>query len=75
MTEFEASIGIEQLKKYEEIIELRKINTSKYLQKYRYQKDWIMPPIIEGATYSHFVVRVPNRKEIIASFAKSNIEI
>ena len=75
MTEFEASIGIEQLKKYKKIIELRKLNTSKYLKKYRYQKDWIMPPIIEGATYSHFVARVPNRKEIITSFAKANIEI
>lgn len=75
LTNFEASIGIEQLYKYQEIIKERKIKALKYKEKYKHIKDWIMPPIREGATYSHYVVRVPNRDFLIKKFSKKDIEI
>ena len=75
MTNFEASIGIEQIKKYQEIIQKRKIKASKYFEKYKNNENWIMPPNSKDATYSHFVIRVPNRESLIKEFANKNIEI
>ena len=37
--------------------------------------DWVFPPIIDGATYSHYTVRVPNRAEIINEFAEKKIQL
>ena len=77
MSPFEASIGIIQLKKYDEIIKKRIKNASiydTYLRKMGI-KNWVLPPIIEGSTYSHYVVRVPNRNKILDKFKDKGVEL
>ena len=51
-------------------------NTAKtYDERLEKRPDWVFPPIIDGATYSHYTVRVPNRVEIINEFAEKKIQL
>jgi perosamine synthetase len=75
MSDFEASIGLEQLRKYEEIIEIRKKNARWYNNNLPRRDNWILPPIVEGATYSHYTVRVTDKHSVIAEYANKGIEI
>ena len=77
MSSFEASVGIIQLKKYDGIIKKRITNASiydNYLRKICL-KNWALPPIVDGATYSHYVVRVPNRKKILDKLKDKGVEL
>lgn len=75
MLNVEAAVGIEQLKRYPEIIERRRKNAIWYDKNLDRQNDWIFPPIIDGATYSHYVVRVPNRSAVIKEWAARGIHL
>ena len=68
MLEVEAAVGLVQLDKYDTIIARRRANALYYDQYLERQDGWIFPPIIEGATYSHYVVRVPERKHIMTEW-------
>ena len=70
MSDFEASVGIVQLKKYKSIIKERKIKVEEYNKNFLKKDSWIIPPLINGATYSHYVVRVQDRKKIIQGICK-----
>jgi len=74
MLEIESRVGIEQLKKYPEIIEMRKANADYYFQNLKGIKELILPPEIDGATYSHFVPRIPNRSELLSKMRKKGIQ-
>ena len=75
MLDFEAAVGIEQLKKYQDIIKIRRSNAKWYSNALKDKLHWVLPPLSEGATYSHYTIRVPNRDEIIDQYAKQGIEI
>ena len=75
MMDFEASIGINQLNKYDSIIQKRISKAKFYNKALSKRKEWILPPIIDGATYSHYSVRVPNKKIILQEYAKKGIEL
>lgn len=75
MSDFEASVGIVQLKKYKSIIKERKIKVEEYNKNFLKKDSWIIPPLINGATYSHYVVRVQDRKKIIQEYANKGIEL
>jgi perosamine synthetase len=75
MLDVEAAVGLEQLKKYPEIVARRKANAVYYDNHIKRKPEWVLPPILEGATYSHYVIRVPERAECINKMAHKGIHL
>jgi dTDP-4-amino-4,6-dideoxygalactose transaminase len=75
MLNCEAAVGLEQLKKYSDMITKRRNKAKTYDERLEKRPDWVFPPIIDGATFSHYTVRVPNRVEIIKEFAEKKIQL
>jgi dTDP-4-amino-4,6-dideoxygalactose transaminase len=75
MLDVEAAVGLEQLKKYPKIIQYRKERAKYYDQNLQRKEGWCFPPIIDGATYSHYTVRVPNRDDTIFEYNNKRIEL
>lgn len=73
----EASVGLQQLLRYDSIIEKRRQNAQFYDQNLReiVSNDFILPPLIEGSTYSHYVIRVADREAWVDTVAKYNVEL
>ncbi|MCI0625354.1 MAG: DegT/DnrJ/EryC1/StrS family aminotransferase [Acidobacteria bacterium] len=62
ITELEARIGSRNVERYPEILVRRREAAHYYLENLKIE-DFKLPPRVEGATYSHFVVQVPDRRE------------
>jgi perosamine synthetase len=75
MLNVEAAVGLEQLKRYPLIIECRRKNALWYDANLERRECWVFPPIMEGATYSHYVVRVPGRRAVIDEWVNKNQEL
>ncbi len=75
MTPIEARVGLVQLKKYDSIVENRRKMAKFYDENLRNISDLRLPPIVEGATYSHYVPRVKNRNRILRKFLKKGIQL
>lgn len=75
MLEVEAAIGLVQLNRYPEIIRRRRANAVWYDQNLPRRDGWIFPPIVTGATYSHYVVQVPDRKAVIDEWADKGVHL
>ena len=75
MSAVEAQVGFEQLKKYKLIKTKRREIASKYFEQLKVPKTWVMPPQIEGATYSHFVIRVPDHDRIMDQAAAKGVQL
>lgn len=75
MADVEAAVGLEQLKKYPVIIRNRRLKASWYNENLAINKGWKLPNIVDGATYSHFVVRVPNKAEVVANAEKEGLNL
>lgn len=76
MLEVEAAVGLEQLAKYPKIIEHRRERATNYHENLpRRGGGWIFPPIVTGATYSHYVVRVPEREPVMDEWASRGIQL
>jgi len=75
MLEVEAAVGLVQLKRYDAIIERRRANAAWYDQNLPKRLDWIFPPLVAGATYSHYVVRVLERKPVLDEWATRGIQL
>ena len=75
MMNCEAAVGLEQLKKYPDIISKRREKALFYDQNLERREGWELPPIIEGATYSHYTVRVPERAKVINEFARKKSSV
>ena len=75
MTEIEALVGIEQLKKYPNIHADRIKIKNLYFEKIRHNANTVFPPDIEGATYSHFVIRTPTRDKWLENSASNGIQL
>lgn len=75
MLDIESAVGLVQLKKYPEIVSRRCKVAAYYDDHLQCRNDWIRAPLIEGATYSHYVIRVPQRLAIIAALAKQRIQL
>ncbi len=69
MLNIEAAVGLAQLKKYPDIIKNRIKKVKMYDKSLTRREGWKFPPIIEGSTYSHYVVLVPNKEKVIEEFA------
>lgn len=75
MLEVEAAVGLVQLKKYKNIIQSRCKIAHKYGGEQLQRDGWIYPPLVEGATYSHYAVIVPNREEVIQEYARKGMHL
>ena len=65
MTKFgdlEGRVGLVQLEKYDEIRRRRIEIAEQYDDQLNGIPDLVLPPIIDGATYSHYVIRTPTRE-------------
>jgi len=75
MTNIEALVGLEQLKKYAVMRSKRIEIAKKYFETIINPKDMVLPPEIDGATYSHFVIRSDARDRLLAFFASQGIQL
>lgn len=75
MLDVEAAIGLEQLKKYPEIIARRRKFAKWYDENLPRREGWVLPKIVDGATYSHYVVRVPSRSKAVEAFANEDVHV
>ena len=75
MLPIEASVGLIQIKKYPTIINNRRKVAEYYDKNLSNKKGWIKPPLQEGATYSHYVVRVPDRDACIKEMAAKGVHL
>ncbi len=74
MLDVEAAVGLVQLARLDGFERRRRENAGFYLTHLRPPADWTLPPMIEGATYSHFPVRVADRAKEIARFRRAGVQ-
>lgn len=75
MLDIEAAVGLAQLAKYPHIVAGRRAHAA-YLDAHLERRaGWVLPPIVDGATYSHYVVRVPDRAACRARAAARGIHL
>ena len=76
MVDLEARVGIEQLKKYPEILRRKEEMAGYYDRHLQPIKDKVvLPPLMVGATFSHYVVRVPDRIKTIEALRRKGIQL
>jgi perosamine synthetase len=75
MLDVEAAVGLAQLARYDEIVERRTENARFYAARLAGVPGLELPPLVEGATYSHFVVRVPDRGALLREVAKAGVQL
>lgn len=75
MSNVEAAVGQVQLDKYEDIIERRRRKALWYDKYLKRRRGWKFPPLIKGATYSHYTVRVPDRGQVVKEYAQKGIHV
>ena len=75
MLDVEASVGQVQLGKYSEIVHQRRKKAKWYDRNLERRSGWFFPPIVEGATYSHYVVRVPKRNAVVREYKKRGVQL
>ena len=75
MLDVEAAVGLVQLEKYDRLIELRRQNAAWYDRHLPRNDEWVLPPVVDDATYSHYVVRVPDRDRLVADAARVGVEL
>ncbi len=75
MSACEAAVGSKQLARYGQILEDRRSNAAFWNQNLEGKKDWALAPIREGATYSHYVARVPDRRQTVAEFGRLGLHL
>jgi dTDP-4-amino-4,6-dideoxygalactose transaminase len=75
MLPVEARVGIIQLEKYDEIIARRRSAAERYNVLLHGRIPWPLPPLVPGATYSHYAMRVPNQATVMEAMAKRGIQV
>ncbi len=71
----EAQVGLAQLCKYPEIVRRRQKNALYYSAHVPKVDGWTLPPLLDGATFSHYVIRVPNRLSILKALQSKGIQL
>jgi dTDP-4-amino-4,6-dideoxygalactose transaminase/SAM-dependent methyltransferase len=75
MLPLEARVGLVQLRKYPEIVAHRRALAAYYDAHLRDVAGITLPPLVEGATYSHYSVRVPDPDAWVARAADAGVEL
>ncbi len=75
MLDVEAAVGLVQLARLDGFERRRREHARHYIDGLRAPSDWTMPPFVDGATYSHFVVRVGDRGREVARFRRAGVQV
>lgn len=75
MSDVEAQVGLVQLARYPAFTARRRDHARYYRANLRPPANWVLPPDIDGATYSHFPIRVANRAATLRSFLDAGIQL
>jgi len=75
MCRVEAQVGTENIKQYEMIISRRRAAAKYYFDNCPDNNEFNLPPIVTGATYSHFVVQVPDRNRWLQKGIRMGIQL
>jgi perosamine synthetase len=75
MLPIEAKVGLAQLKKYPEILKKRKEMVAIYNKIIPNNSKLNKPPLLEGSTYSHYVVRIQDRETILREMARKGVQL
>jgi len=70
-----AAVGTRQLTRYDKIIANRRTNAETYDELLDLDLDWVKPPLVSGATYSHYTVRVPDRELARMQWARRGFQL
>lgn len=71
----EARVGLAQLEKYAEISERRREIAHFYDEHLRDLAGIELPPLVEGATYSHYVPRVKDRVAVMGGMKRYGVQL
>jgi dTDP-4-amino-4,6-dideoxygalactose transaminase len=71
----EARVGLQQLRKYPFIKSRRREIAEYYFKNLNIPESWMMPPQVEGATYSHFAIRVSDRDRLMHLSAERGVQL
>lgn len=71
----EAAVGLAQLRRYVDIVGQKRVHASYYDKHLPHRPEWVLPPLVEGATYSHYVVRVPDRERVVTALRQRGIDV
>ena len=71
----EARVGISNIDRYETIIDKRQAAAKYYFERLTDKQDFRLPPEVEGATYSHFVVQVDDRHKWLQRAISKGIQL
>lgn len=75
MCGIEARVGTANIYRYETIIDQRKAAAKYYFEHLADRQDIKLPPEVEGATYSHFVVKVDDRDKWLQRAIRRGIQL
>src|SRR5262249_25323374 len=75
MLDVEAAVGLAQLEKYAHVVERRRAHAAFSASRLASTSQRVLPPLVDGATYSHYVVRVADRAACIARMAKQGVQL
>lgn len=75
MTNVEARVGLAQVKKYKEIISRRRRQAAEWRVLLQDENNIILPPKVQGATYSHFVCLTEDRQTWIERWRKKGVQL
>jgi dTDP-4-amino-4,6-dideoxygalactose transaminase len=75
MLPIEARVGRVQLGKHDSIVQRRRAIAARYTAALADRPGWTLPPLVEGATYSHYPVRVPDRQGAVDHFAARGVHL
>jgi dTDP-4-amino-4,6-dideoxygalactose transaminase len=75
MLPVEANVGLAQLGKLQEILRARRENARYYSEHLQGVSGLTLPPLVDGATYSHYVVRVKDRLSVMKALARKGIQL
>jgi dTDP-4-amino-4,6-dideoxygalactose transaminase len=71
----QARVGLAQLRRYRHIVERRRTAARRYDERLRGAPGLVLPPPADGATYSHYVVRVPDRGATVRAMLRRRVEL
>lgn len=75
MTGVEARVGSANILRYHEIIQRQRCAAMHYFKNLVDREDFKLPPRVSGATYSHFVVQVPDRRQWLEEGIRQGIQL
>jgi perosamine synthetase len=75
MLDVEAAVGLVQLGRYPDFERRRQQNACYHAEQLVVPEGWQLPPIVDGATYSHYPVRVPDRQSVVRRFLGRGVQL